>query len=151
MRFRAEQHLRRQLDFRAARERGRRIECGGFTLWYRRRDPDTPRPPEAAATASSGGGEIATPTQTPARALPAFETPRTARVGVVASTAQVGNAVQRNRAKRRLREVFRAHQNLVPTDCDLLLIARRSLNTLPFAAIETRFVETCRRVFGGTP
>ncbi len=128
MRFRAEQHLRRQLDFRAARERGRRIECGGFTLWYRRRDADTSRPSDVR-----------------------FEIPHTARVGVVASTAQVGNAVQRNRAKRRLREVFRAHQDLVPTDCDLLLIARRSLNTLPFAAIEARFVETCRRIFGGAP
>ena len=31
MRFRPEQHLRRQADFRAVREEGRRVECGAFT------------------------------------------------------------------------------------------------------------------------
>ena len=37
------------------------------------------------------------------RNLPAGAEPSPARVGVVASRAAVGNAVQRNRAKRRLR------------------------------------------------
>ncbi|HEY1107432.1 MAG TPA: ribonuclease P protein component, partial [Opitutaceae bacterium] len=78
MRFRAEQHLRRQNDIRAVREKGRRIDCRAFTLWWKRRDP-------AIADAP------------PAPPLP--------RVCVIASTAAVGNAVCRNRAKRRLREV----------------------------------------------
>lgn len=122
MRFRAEQHLRRQSDFRTAREQGRRQECGGFTLWYYRRKPvDT--------------------------GLPAKSELRGPRVGVIASTAAVGPAVKRNRAKRRLREVFRHHQNLVPADCDLLLIARAALNRLEYAEIEQKFVDVCRKLF----
>jgi len=117
MRFRAEQHLRRQRDFRLAREQGRRIECGGFTLWYVARE----------------NGNVVGALQAP-------------RVGVVASTAAVGGAIQRNRAKRRLREVFRHHQTEVPAQLDLLLIARRSLNQLAFAEIEKKFLEACTRL-----
>lgn len=117
MRFRPEQHVRRQRDFQLAREKGRRIECGGFTLWYR-------------ARVEGEASEILGP-----------------RVGVVASTAAVGGAVQRNRAKRRLREVFRRHQGVVPPGHDLLLVARRSCNTLPMLDLERRFLETCRKVF----
>lgn len=119
MRFRAEQHLRRQRDFRMAREQGRRIECGGFTLWY-----------------------VARENETDPKNIP-LETPR---VGVVASTAAVGGAIQRNRAKRRLREVFRNHQIHVPAQLDLLLIARRSLNQLAYAEIEKKFLEACARL-----
>jgi ribonuclease P protein component len=122
MRFRAEQHLRRQSDFRVAREKGRRQECGGFTLWYYRRPPADP-------------------------AAPAVQIARGPRVGVIASTAAVGAAVQRNRAKRRLREVFRHHQALVPADCDLLLIARAALNRLEYREIERKFVDVCRKLF----
>jgi len=119
MRFRAEQHLRRQRDFRVAREQGRRIECGGFTLWY---------------VAREIGNE------------PQMLSLQSPRVGVVASTAAVGCAVQRNRAKRRLREVFRHHQANVPAQLDLLLIARRSLNGLAYAEIEKKFLEACARL-----
>lgn len=123
MRFRPEQHLRRQSDFRAVRERGRRIQSGPFTVWCLRREP-------AAAMSSAA--------HAPA--------PETRRVGVVASTAAVGHAVLRARAKRRLREVFRRHQALVPAGCDLLLIARSSLNRLDYAELERKFVEVCRQL-----
>ena len=47
--------------------------------------------------------------------LPAgLAAPLPVRVGVVASIASVGPAVRRNAAKRRLREIFRRHQTLVP-------------------------------------
>lgn len=117
MRYRPEQHLRRQGDFRAARELGRRIECGAFTLWWRQRDPS----------------EISTP---------AVEI----RVGVVASTNAVGIAVQRARAKRRLREVFRRNQQAVPPGFDLLLIARAAVNKWDFAELEQKFVDACRKI-----
>ncbi len=110
MRFRPEQHLRRQSDFRAIREQGRRLHCGAFTLWYLPREPAT----------------------------------TVRRVGVVASTAAVGPAVQRNRAKRRLREVFRHHQGAVPPGFDLLLVARNTLNRLAYAEIEQKFTDACR-------
>ena len=124
MRFRAEQRLRRQRDFKHAREQGRRFDCGAFTLWVVRR----------AAEAGRGDSAYAGP-----------------RVGVVASRVAVGNAVQRNRAKRRLREVFRQHQALVPAGYDLLIVARSSLNRLEYAEIERKFVDACRKMFPSSP
>ena len=73
-------------------------------------------------------------------------TPAIARVGVVASRAAVGNAVHRNRAKRRLREIFRHHQQLVPSGYDVLLVARHSLNRLGLREIESKFIESCRKI-----
>jgi ribonuclease P protein component len=68
------------------------------------------------------------------------------RVGVVASIASVGGAVQRNRAKRRLREVFRQHQTLVPAGSDLLLVARAAVNRLDYPALEQKFAAACRQL-----
>lgn len=116
MRFHAEQHLRRPADISAVRERGQRVDCRAFTVWWKRREP----------------GPAPTPTSA------------SARVCVIASTKAVGGAIQRNRAKRRLREVFRLHQAHVPADCDLLLIARSSATTWPLPELEKRFVEACR-------
>lgn len=117
MRFRPEQHLRRQGDIRAARESGRRLDGRSFVIWSRHRD---------------AGNE----TQVP-------------RVAVIASKAAVGGAIERNRAKRRLREVFRKHQDRVPPDCDLLLIARSAVIRRPFSELEQAFVEACSRL--GSP
>lgn len=114
MRFRPEQHLRRQADIRAARERGRRLDCRAFTVWCREREP----------------AETATPL---------------ARAAVVASIAAVGPAVQRNRAKRRLREIFRRHQAVLPAGCDWLIVARAAVNRRSLPDLERIFVETCGR------
>jgi ribonuclease P protein component len=114
MRLRAGQRLRRNRDFRAVREQGRRMDCGAFLLTWRLR--------------------------------PAGESVSTARVGVVASKASVGNAVQRNAAKRRLRELYRRHQHLVPPSVDLVLTARASLLRLGFAEAAQRFVHACGKL-----
>jgi ribonuclease P protein component len=134
MRFRAEQHLRRALDFQHVRTSGRRHDCGAFMLWYVRQSAPTP-PVVATSTSES----TSAPTSPPP-----------ARVGVVASRSAVGNAVQRARAKRRLREAFRAQQMLVPAGYDLLLVARSSLNRLEYREIEQRFVTACRKIFPST-
>lgn len=118
MRFRPGQHLRRQSDIRAAREAGSRLDCGAFTLWCRQRNPM----------------EI--------NILP----PSAPRVCTVASTAAVGHAVLRNRAKRRLREVFRRHQDRVPPDCDLLMVARAAVNRWAFPELERKFIEACLKI-----
>jgi ribonuclease P protein component len=118
MRFRSEQHLRRQNDIRAVRETGHRIDCRAFTVWWRKRQP------EAAGT------------------LP----PVLSRICVIASTKAVGIAVRRNRAKRRLREVFRLQQRQVPPGCDLLLIARETATVWPLPELERRFVDACRQM-----
>jgi ribonuclease P protein component len=116
MRFRAEQHLRRQNDIRAVRELGRRVDCRAFTLWWKPRET----------------------TATPEKQVP--------RVCVIASTNAVGAAVQRNRAKRRLREVFRHQQHRVPAGCDLLLIARAAATTWPMPELEQKFADACGQI-----
>jgi ribonuclease P protein component len=78
--------------------------------------------------------------------LPRPDTPELRRLGVVASTVAVGHAVLRNRAKRRLREVFRRHQTLLPPGGDLILSARGVINRRPFQALEQEFTGACRKL-----
>lgn len=88
------------------------------------------------------------------RAFTLWWMPRTAakppaavpRVCVIASTAAVGAAVQRNRAKRRLREVFRQEQHRVPAGCDLLLIARTAATTWDLPVLRQKFTEACGHI-----
>lgn len=120
MRFRPEQHLRRQTDIRAAREQGRRLDCRAFTVWCRERAP----------------GETATPL---------------GRATAVASIAAVGPAVQRNRAKRRLREIFRRHQGALPQGCDWLMVSKAAVNRRSFAELEKTFVEICGQAARSAP
>lgn len=147
MRFRAEQHLRRQLDFQHVRTHGRRHDCGAFMLWYARQVA-----PVASAAPLDPG--VATPAESAAATAPSPASPAVknkknvpARLGVVASRSAVGNAVQRARAKRRLREAFRQHQERVPAGYDVLLVARGSLNRLEYREIEQRFADACRKIF----
>jgi ribonuclease P protein component len=74
------------------------------------------------------------------------------RLGVVASR-RIGGAVVRNRAKRRLREVFRrglAAGAGRPADrtLDVVAIARRELVDAPFAAVEADFQNALRKLRG---
>ncbi len=119
MRFRAASHLRRPPEFARVRSEGRRYHCGGFVLW-------------AAPRTNSQVDEV---------------TESGPRAGFVASKAAVGNAVHRNQAKRRLREVFRHHQHLITPGTDLIFQARRSLNGLEYTEIERRFLKACADIF----
>jgi ribonuclease P protein component len=112
MRFRPGQHLRRQSDIRTVREKGSRLDCKAFTVWWM---------PQTATVAAP-------------------------RACFVASTQAVGGAVERNRAKRRMRDIFRRHQALLPASCDLLLVARRSVNLWPFAQVERAFTDASGRI-----
>lgn len=117
MRYRPEQRLRLQNDIRAVREKGQRSDSRYFTLWTYRRPADF-----AGAPAS------------------------TSRATAVASIAAIGNAVSRNRAKRRLREVFRRQQHIVPPGCDLLIIARTAIKSCTFSDLEQTFTSACARL-----
>ena len=74
------------------------------------------------------------------------------RLGIIASR-KFGGAVQRNRAKRRLREVFRrqdpvdvsmpAHRSL-----DIVVIPRRESLAAPFETIEADFQTAVRKLRG---
>ena len=72
------------------------------------------------------------------------------RIGIVASK-RLGNAVVRNRAKRRLREVFRRQDTgAAGTDetkaLDLVVIPRRELVAAPFSTIQADFQAALRRL-----
>jgi ribonuclease P protein component len=58
-----------------------------------------------------------------------------ARLGVTASR-KVGNAVERNRARRRVREWFRRHEPL-PSGVDLVVILRSGAADVPFGELCT--------------
>ena len=116
MRFRPEQHIRRQGEIKTLREQGRRVDCGAFTLWWLERS-------DAPEIIKSGP-----------------------RVCVVASTAAVGMATLRNRARRRLRELFRQHQEKISPRIDLMLLARGAVNKLAYPELEKRFLQACTRL-----
>jgi ribonuclease P protein component len=68
------------------------------------------------------------------------------RLGLIASR-KLGPAVARNRAKRRLRELFRRHRDALGPEAslDIVAIPRRELSAAPFPDVEADFLNTLRR------
>jgi ribonuclease P protein component len=67
------------------------------------------------------------------------------RLGIVASR-KLGGSVQRNRAKRLIREVFRHSQPLPGRqDVDVVVIPRRDLFDAAYSSLEADFRATYRR------
>ncbi len=66
------------------------------------------------------------------------------RLGLVASR-KVGNAVVRNRAKRRFRALFRQHLMDLPSGTDCVVILRRGINHFPYDDLCRRFAKACLR------
>lgn len=74
------------------------------------------------------------------------------RLGIVASR-KVGNAVVRNRAKRRLREIFRREEPDRVSQSgrrpfDVVMIVRRELADAPFAAVSADVQGALRKLRG---
>ena len=59
-----------------------------------------------------------------------------ARLGI-AATRKLGAAVERNRAKRLVREVFRHHKP--PAGMDVVVVPRRVILNAPYESIEAEF------------
>jgi ribonuclease P protein component len=66
------------------------------------------------------------------------------RLGVVTS-AKIGGAVVRNRARRLMRESFRLHQLELACPLDLVLVARPSIAGKGFAQVERDFLTILRK------
>lgn len=66
------------------------------------------------------------------------------RIGVITSR-QIGNAVQRNQARRRLREAFRLYQHKFTHPVDMVLVARSSIAGKTFRQIQADFLAALSR------
>jgi ribonuclease P protein component len=66
----------------------------------------------------------------------------TLRLGV-AATRKLGSAVERNRAKRLAREIFRRHT--VAGGLDIIIVPRREMLDAPFASLEADYVAALSR------
>ena len=76
--------------------------------------------------------------------------PEPARFGFTVSK-RVGNAVERNRVRRRLREIVRlSAATQVRTGHNYVLIGRRAALSLPFGRMTQDFKGALRRVHAGT-
>lgn len=99
-----------------AAARGRRVHCGPFTLQSNRRSEP------------DGGQGDAVP-----------------RIGFTV-TKKVGNAVERNRIRRRLREAVRLSEALTPAPhTDYVLVARREALVVPFPRLKSDLEVAVRR------
>lgn len=96
-RFPASARVRKRTEFREIQTKGRRITTPHCILLLHARDR-----------------------------LASEEAPTGSRLGITASR-KVGNAVTRNRAKRLVREAFRATRELWQPDIDLVVIVRKAM------------------------
>jgi ribonuclease P protein component len=67
---------------------------------------------------------------------------KTPRCGV-AATRKLGRAVERNRAKRLAREIFRRHK--IAAGYDIVIVPRREMLDAPFASLEADYDRAIER------
>ncbi len=70
---------------------------------------------------------------------------RNNRLGITVSK-KIGKAVTRNRAKRRLREVYRTNSAQLSTGFDFVLVARGRTATVPFSKLNADFLHAADKL-----
>jgi len=76
---------------------------------------------------------------------PTEDSPSPARVGIVTSR-RVGGAVQRNRLRRRVREIFRARRGLLPDGIWLVVTAKPGSSVATFAELREEWLRLAKRL-----
>ncbi|MBW2463910.1 MAG: ribonuclease P protein component [Deltaproteobacteria bacterium] len=115
LRFRAEDRLRKTWEFRKVQGRGEKAFTAHFLILV------LPRATLALEDASSS-----TSTTAPGKH---------SRLGVTVTKKVSPSAVQRNRVKRVVREVFRQNREIFPESCDVVVIARRGAPSLGYGEV----------------
>ena len=67
------------------------------------------------------------------------------RLGITTSV-KLGHAVVRNRARRRLREIYRLNNPRLKQGYDILLVARSKTATAPWTELNDTFFRLCRKL-----
>lgn len=67
------------------------------------------------------------------------------RLGITAST-KIGGAVTRNRARRRLREVYRLNRDKLQRGWDIILVARGRTASVSWRELNDTFLRLCRKL-----
>lgn len=128
--------LRRRPEFLAAARRGRKVAMRSLVLQARKRDD----------VRSDNADNDSTVTVSCAQ-----ESGTGPRIGFTV-TRKVGNAVERNRVRRRLREAVRLKAGpLVKAGYDYVVIGRRAALATPFAKIASDLETAIRRIHETAP
>ena len=67
------------------------------------------------------------------------------RIGFTVST-KLGKAVKRNRVRRRLREIYRLHEERFVPGTELVVVARARAVTATYRQLESAFLSACGRL-----
>lgn len=67
------------------------------------------------------------------------------RLGLTTST-KLGNAVVRNKVRRRLRAIYRCHEDELRPGYDIVIVARMQAVTRPYAQLEEQFLRLAQKL-----
>jgi len=125
-----ESKLRKHADYQRVYREGKRQSLPLMTYFFAARKPQGETAPDSTATATRGH---------------ALEIPVGSRVGLTAGRV-LGNAVVRNRIKRRMRQVIRHAQAELPPNVDVVLHPRRTVLDAESSEIERDVLRAFRAV-----
>ena len=67
------------------------------------------------------------------------------RIGITVST-KLGKAVKRNRVRRRIREIYRLHEQRFVPGTELVAVARGRAVTATYRQLENAFLSACKKL-----